>query len=411
MATVRIKFRASSIGTKEGTLFFQVIHNRVVRQTGTGCKLYPNEWDDGKSDVILPKADAESTAHNANAPNRREYLLSVRERLRAERARLMSVIRQMEQAREAFTADGIVERYLNDSDEGGFLAFSRSHIAHLGRTGRGRAAEKAQSALNSFIRFHGEEDLPFCDFNSDLMEEYGGWLKGKDLCMNTVSFYMRTLRTTYNQAVERGLTAQQNPFKYVYTGIGKTVKRAVPLSVVRKIRNLHLTLSPQKDLSRDLFMFSFYMRGMSFIDMAFLKKQDLQNGMLAYRRHKTGQRIAVKWEQPMQDIVDKYDTGGTPYLLPIIKGAEEDATRQYRNAAHVANRWLKEIGRDIGLAVPLTTYVARHSWASIARSKNVPLSVISEALGHDSEKTTRIYLASLDTSAVDRANSRIMKSL
>jgi len=148
MATVRIKFRASSIGTREGTLFFQVIHNRVVRQTGTSCKLYPNEWDDGKSDVILPKADAESTAHNANAPNRREYLLSVRERLRTERARLLAVIRQMEQAEEAFTADGIVDRYLDDSDEGGFLAFfkkpRRAPRQDGARTGGGEGAVRPE---------------------------------------------------------------------------------------------------------------------------------------------------------------------------------------------------------------------------------------------------------------------------
>ncbi len=150
---------------------------------------------------------------------------------------------------------------------------------------------------------------------------------------------------------------------------------------------------------------------MSFVDMAFLKKKDLQNGILTYRRNKTGQQLFIKWEKPMQELIDKYDTSDTPYLLPIIRNSSVDEWHQYPNAAHRINRNLKQIGKQIGLSIPLTTYVARHAWASIAQSKNVSLSVISEALGHDSEQTTRIYLASLDTSVVDKANSLILKSI
>lgn len=165
------------------------------------------------------------------------------------------------------------------------------------------------------------------------------------------------------------------------------------------------------DYARDLFMFSFYTRGMSFVDMAYLKKKDLQNGILVYRRRKTGQQLSVKWERPMQEIVDRYDTGNTPYLLPVIRDMASDTRRQYLSAAHLTNAKLKMLGEQLGLAITLTTYVARHAWASIARSKNIPVSTISEAMGHDSESTTLIYLASLDTSQVDKANTLILNSL
>lgn len=211
--------------------------------------------------------------------------------------------------------------------------------------------------------------------------------------------------------MERGLAVWHAPFKYVYTGVEKTFKRAVPLTVIRRIRDLDLTLTPATDYARDLFMFSFYTRGMSFIDMAYLKKKDLQNGVLSYRRQKTGQQLFIRWEKPMQEIVDKYDTSGTCYLLPIIRNMGAEARRQYSSAAHFVNAKLKRLGEQLGLGMPLTTYVARHAWASIAKSKNIPLSTISEAMGHDSERTTRIYLASLDTSVVDKANSLILKSL
>mgnify|MGYP002519316255 FL=1 len=120
----------------------------------------------------------------------------------------------------------------------------------------------------------------------------------------------------------------------------------------------------------------------------------------------------VKWEKCMQEIVDRYATGDSVYLLPIIdSNSNVDERRQYLNMAHNVNRSLKTIGELLGLSMPLTMYVARHSWASIARSKNVPLSVISAGMGHDSEATTRIYLAELDTIAVDKANSMILRSL
>ncbi|MDE6528240.1 MAG: site-specific integrase, partial [Muribaculaceae bacterium] len=169
--------------------------------------------------------------------------------------------------------------------------------------------------------------------------------------------------------------------------------------------------SPTLDYARNMFMFSFYTRGMSFVDMAYLRKSDLRNGILTYRRRKTNRRIYVKWEQQMQEIIDKYTHGATPYLLPIIRDADADVRRQYCNAVHLVNVSLKKIGELIGLHIPLTTYVARHGWASIAYSRNVPLSIISEAMGHDCETTTRIYLASLDTSRVDNANRLVLSSI
>ena len=175
---------------------------------------------------------------------------------------------------------------------------------------------------------------------------------------------------------------------------------------------MDFSTNPAFDFARDMFLMSFYTRGMSFVDMAYLRKKDLQNGVLSYRRRKTRQQLFIKWEKCMQEIVNKYDTSQSNYLLPIIKPFSDiDERKQYIYAAHNINRCLKIIGKELGLSVSLTLYVARHAWASIAKSKNVPLSVISEGMGHDSEATTRIYLASLDTVAIDKANSKILKSL
>jgi integrase len=299
----------------------------------------------------------------------------------------------------------------NPKEAGGFISFAQKLISDLKHIGKKRTAETYTTTLNSFMRFRGERDVMLEDVESGLMEEYENYLKERNICPNTSSYYMRNLRAIYNRAVERELAVQRFPFKHVYTGIEKTVKRAVPVKVIRRIKELDLSSYPLSDCARDIFMFSFYTRGMSFIDMAYLKKKDLQNGILSYRRRKTNRQLFVKWEKPMQDIIDKYNTTGSPYLLPIIRDMERDKRRQYKNAAHLVNTKLKELGEQLGLEIPLTTYVARHSWASIAKSKNILIGTISEAMGHDSEKTTRIYLASLDTSNVDKANSIVLKSL
>ena len=260
------------------------------------------------------------------------------------------------------------------------------------------------------MRFREDSDVLLDEFSSDLMMEYEAYMKAQDITMNTVSFYMRILRAVYNRAVEKGLKEQRNPFRHVYTGIDKTVKRAIPLKAIKQIKELDLSMNPSLEFARDMFLFSFYTRGMSFIDMAYLKKKDLQNGILSYRRRKTGQQLFIRWEKCMQEIVDKYQRNGTDYLLPIINKVGNEQ-RQYRNALRLVNNKLKEIAIIVGLQVNLTMYVSRHSWASIAKNKNVPLSVISEGMGHDSEATTQIYLASLDNSLVDKANEMILKNL
>ncbi len=293
-----------------------------------------------------------------------------------------------------------------------FFSFSHRLISRLREVGKIRTADTYTTTLNSFARFRGNMgDLSLKRLDSNVVMGYESYLKSIGLCPNTSSFYLRNLRAIYNRAVERGLTVQRHPFRGVYTGVDKTVKRAVPLKVIRQLRDLDLASLPWEAYARDMFMFSFYTRGMSFVDMAYLKKKDLRNGILSYRRQKTGQRLFVKWEQPMQDIISKYDTSGSVYLLPIIRMGGENERRQYLSASHLVNVKLKRIGERLKLSAPLTMYVARHTWASIAKSKNIPISTISEAMGHDSEHTTRIYLASLDASLVDKANRVVLESL
>ena len=393
MTSIKIKFRPSTVDGKEGGIYFQIIHNRVVRQLNTDYKVFAEEWD----------AEAESIIVNGNRSN---LLLGIQERLAWDVARLEKVVRSLETERRRFTAD-VITMFHKLTKESSLFTFMHGVIAQMKLLGKVRTSETYTATLKSFMAFRDDQDVPLDGITSDMMLLYEANLKARGVRMNTISFYMRNLRAVYNRAVEKGLTAQQYPFRHVYTGVDKTVKRAIPIKAIKALKDLDLATNLTLDFARDMFMFSFYTRGMSFVDMAYLKKTDLQNGMLTYRRRKTGQELSIKWEKCMAEIIAKYPENKTDFLLPIIK-EQGDERRQYDNALHLVNYRLKELSTMLKLQRPLTMYVARHSWASAAKAKNVPLSVISEGMGHDSEATTQIYLASLETSVVDKANKMIL---
>lgn len=397
MASIKIKFRPSTVEGKEGGLYFQIIQNRVIRQMTTDYKIYAYEWDAEIESVVVSGARA-------------NILCSIRERMEWDLSRFEKIVRQLEQERRKYTADDVITLFHKVTKETSLFSFMHSVIIQLRQLGKIRTSETYTATLKSFMGFREEQDVPLDGVNSDLILLYEAHLKTKGVRMNTISFYMRILRAVYNRAVEKELTPQKYPFRHVYTGVDKTVKLAVPVKIIKALKELDLSMKSSLDFARDMFMFSFYTRGMSFVDMAYLKKTDLQNGILTYCRRKTGQQLTVKWEKCMEEIIKKHPSNSSVYLLPIIK-EKGNERKQYDNALHLVNYRLKDLSGILKLQRPLTMYVARHSWASAAKVRNVPLSVISEGMGHDSEKTTQIYLASLEASVVDKANKMILELL
>ena len=392
----------NGISKSEIPSFFHRRHNRVVRHIRTDYRIFESEWNGKLSIIEIP----------AILPaERKHHLRLVIRQVNRDVGRLEGIVRDLSYKGTCST-DAIISRFREISESQSFYNFMESVIAQLRRLNRERTSETYSAALSSFMHFRQNKDVQLDDMDADMMMEYEAWLKMKGVSLNTLSFYMRILRATYNRAVEKGLTVQKHPFKHVYTGMDKTPKRAIPLKDIRRIKELDLSGKPHWEQARDMFLFSFYTRGMSFIDMAYLKKSDLKNGILSYRRHKTGQQLHIKWEGCMETIVARYAAGcSDDYLLPILRLPSNNLRSQYKSTMFRINKYLKEIARLCGITTPLTMYVSRHSWASIAKSKNIPISVISEGMGHDSEETTRIYLASLDGSVIDKANSIILKDL
>ena len=401
MATIRLRFRPSTVKDHEGSLFFQITHRRQVRKIHTGLHLRNDEWDTKRFSVILPIAAEVS---------RMKYLDAVRSSIREQQTRIESIIIQLEKNGSIYTAHDVVTAF-NHSPiaAAGLVSFTRTLIKDMRKIGKNSTARRYTVSLNSLLRYIHDNEVEWHDITSTFMLGYEEFLTKRGLCRNSTSYYMRNLRSIINRAVDQGFAIPFNPFRYVYTGIDKTVKRAVSLDTIRTIRNLNLSDAPELDFARNIFMFAFYTRGMSFIDIAFLKKRDIQNGVIVYSRRKTRQQLLVRIEPETRRIINSFGRNNTPYLFPIINDKNGNPERQYANAYSRVNRNIQKVGKMLGLRSKLTLYVARHTWASIAHENNVDTATISQALGHDSEKTTIIYLRSLDMASVDKANSDIIR--
>lgn len=399
MASFKLKFRPSTAEGKPGTMYFQVTHRRSTRAVYTDYRVMPEEWDGRTSFIRI-----------VGTPERQAELQLIVSKIRWDCKRLAAFITEREQAMLEYTADDIVSAFRLLPPCQTWFSFIHGMIVKKLRVGRLGTAKTYRDALASFSRFRDGEDVTIDALDAETMNLYEAWLKGCGLKRNSSSCYLRTLRTLYRKAVEAGLTTDKNIFRHVFTGFAKTAKRAIPLDSLRAVRQIHLPESSAIAFARDMFMLIVYLQGISFVDLAYLKKDDIRNGQLHYSRKKTGQELTVGWESAMQYIVDSYAhlTKDSPYLLPIITKTDGTERRQYERMEHKVNYYLKKIGTMVGLQAPLTTYTGRHTWASTMRDMGTSLSVISKGLGHESLKTTQIYLSSIGMEGVVKANRKMI---
>lgn len=400
MATVKLKFRPSMVAGRPGTIVYLIAHRRTVRQITTEYRVFSDEWDEKQSRLV--------TIHKFG---RAETVRTISQRIHQDMERLNSIIDNFDRKSYEYSSDDIISEFRNTGNVKTLFGFMEDIIGRLYQLEHIGTAKNYHAALGSFKRFRGDEDITLEAIDQIMMEDYQEYLKSTGLSSNSISFYMRILRAVYNRAVEQELTKDCKPFRMVFTGTEKTLKRAISINDIKRIKNLDLSLKPNIEFARDIFLFLFFCRGMSFIDAAFLRKTDVRNGVLTYRRHKTNQVLRIKIINPIKELIDRYSDKSSPYLLPIIDCSAADVRKQYETALRRINNTLKIIADMVKLPVALTTYVSRHSWATIAKSKNVPVNVISDALGHESIATTQIYLASIDASVIDRVNELIIKEL
>lgn len=403
MATIKLKFRPSSVEEKEGTLYYQVIHKRNVKWISTDYHVFQNEWDEKAANITIPLNG-----------ERVQKLLLIKSAIARELRQRKRTLDRLETSSEELTLNELCEAFSQLPPCKTVFTFLEEQVERQERMQKHGTANTYISTYRRFKEYRQNKDLFFDELTPDMIEEYEAWLANRNQKPNTIRFYLRTLNTLFCKAANNGMLSEERKlFSHVRLSYATTTKRALSEADILTLQNLKLEADTTLAFARDMFMFSFYMRGMPFVDIAYLKKSNLKNGILTYRRKKTNQPLLVEWKQVHQEIVERYahQTEGSPYMFPIIKQTDGTEYKQYKRVQEKVNRTLKKLGIMIGLKTPLTAYVARHSWASIARDMNIPIPVISEGMGHQSYKTTQVYLNSIDVSKISEANRTIIQRI
>lgn len=396
MATIKVKLRTSSVDGRTGVIFYQVTYRGVTRQITTNLRLLPNEWDATHEQVVLGTANRSI----------------IQDSIACDTALLKRIIREFEDGRVDYSAGDIVQCYKSKKCNVYVFDFMKNQIQLMRRSNRLGTALNYEKTMKNFAEFLSGVNIPFFAMTESLIADYNAFLVKRGLVRNSISFYMRIMRAVYNKAVRQKIVEQSYPFMDVYTGIDNTRKRAIPEATVSQLYKLPLVEGTSLAFARDIFIFSYCTRGMAFVDVAYLKKENIQDGLICYARRKTGQLLSIKIEPSIQRIIDRYTSAFSPYVFPILTSTEPSlAYEEYHIAINNHNRLLRRLSKMLPICCKLTSYTSRHSWATAARNHNVPISVISAAMGHTSERTTQIYLTMLENSVIDDANKGLIMSL
>ena len=396
MATIKAKLRPSSVVGRAGTIYYQVTHRRATQQITTNIRLQPDEWDAIGEQVVVSVADKSI----------------IQNRIDSDIALLKRIVKDLDISGVTHSVGDIIKRYKSPECHVLVLDFMQNQIRLMRNANCLGTAQNYEKTMKNFAEFLGGVNLPFSAMTEQLIAEYNAFLVQRGMVRNSISFYMRIMRAVYNKSVRHKFVEQSHPFTEVYTGIDRTRKRAVSESIIAQLHRLELEVGTPLALCRDMFIFSYCTRGMAFVDIAYLKKNNLQNGMICYARRKTGQLLSIRIEPSIQRIIDRYADTESPYVFPILSSLDSnEAYEQYQVALNTHNRLLGRLSEMLGCGCKLTSYTSRHSWATAARNHNVPISVISQGMGHTSEQTTQIYLTMLENSVIDDANRGIIKHL
>ena len=390
---------------KGGTypLVMRVGHNERTTAIPLGINLTENDWDSEKRIV-------KKTYTGVTTVTRLNNLIQKK------KTDAMDVILALHEAKRLTTmsVSDVSAKIVNNNKPQSFLVFAEGVIKELvasNRIGTGRSYKEVVSVLKNFW---GDKDLSFFDISYNFLTKFEASHLHKGNSYNGLAVYMRTIRAIYNKAIKAGIVEKENyPFEEYKIRTTPTEKRALDWEFLKKIINLKLSKNHICFNARNYFVASYMMYGMNYTDMAFLKKEDMSNGRIIYRRRKTSKLYDIKVTPVLNKILSFYikQNDESPYIFPIIK--REDLALQYREIKWARKRYnkkLKTLAGECGIETNLTSYVSRHSFATQAMLQHVPLNAISSMLGHSSLKTTEVYLKSLPTNILDDYNLLILQN-
>ncbi len=399
-ATVNVLcYKSKTLSNGEHPLMIRVCKDGKKKYVSLGVSVKPQYWDFEKN---RPKR---------NCPNKEQINTLIKEKeqkyseqildfsSRNKDYTLTTLLETVDLSVKAKTVNGLFIEY----------------IEQLKKENRIGYALSVRQVYSSLVKFNGHLDIYFQEIDVNWLKNYEFWLRGQKLAENTIGIRLRTLRVVYNLAVTEGLVKSDNyPFrKYKVSRLHTiTAKRAITKEQVKQIMSYNTGSSCfYKKLAVDMFAFSYLMGGINFTDMSLLTNDNINNDRLIYIRQKTKKTIILPLSEQAREIIDKYRDSKRKYLFPILDNRSRTGIQVkdciYDVLANV-NHHLNEIGKSLGLELKITTYVARHSYATVLKRAGVPTAIISESLGHSSEKVTQIYLDCFENKQVDEAMKNLL---
>ena len=392
-----ICYKSKVLKNNESPLMIRVCKDRKRKYLSLGVSINPIHWDFTKN---KPKP---------NCPNKEQL-----ETLIAEKSKVYSEkILELKSMQREFTAISLVEQVNNASIKRTVNDLFLEQLRRLTDENRRGYMLSCRQVYNSLVEFNKHLDIYFSDIDVTWLRKYETWLRKKGLAENTIGIRFRTLRAIYNLAIEENLVkAEYYPFKsYKVSKLHKeTAKRAISKEDVTRIIEYSSTNKLLK-FPIDLFAITYYMGGINFVDVAYLTRDNIVDKRLIYTRRKTGKLIKLPLQPQAIKLIAKYSDKDNPYLFPILstfhKTEQQRANRVHKVITKV-NQRLKEIGQALEIPITLTTYVARHSQATVMKQAGVSTSIIRELMGHSSEKVTQIYLDSFGNDQMNDAMKNLL---
>lgn len=397
-ATIEVVcYKSKVLANNESPLMLRITKDRKRKYSSIGLSLNPVYWD------------FEKNKPRRNCPNQLYIERLIADKIEVYRTKMI----ELQAENKEFTATTLHEQMFDRNSKPTVDEVFQTQIKNLKQTGRMGYALSHQEVYNSLIKFNKHLNIYFSDIDTIWLKRYETWLREQNFSENTIGRRFRTLRTVYNIAIEeKYVKAEHYPFKsYKVSKLHQTTaKRAINKADIMRIIEYHST-DFYTQFAVDLFTFSYFTGGINFVDIAYLKSDNIVDGRLIYTRRKTHKLIKLPLQSKAQEIIKRYQQNGTHFLFPILsefhKSLQQQSNRVHKVISKVNER-LKVVGKELGIPINLTTYVARHSFATVLKREGVSTSIICESLGHSSEKTTQIYLDSFENSQIDEAMRNLL---
>jgi len=404
-ATVNVLcYKSKKLSNGEHPLMLCVTKDRKRRYQSLGISVNPKYWDFEKE---RPKA---------NCPNRELILKIILEKENEYQKQIL----EFKSEQKDFTASTLLTAKANKINYKTVSEFYTEHIKQLKSIGKIGTAKAYNDSFNSLKRFTNNKlDFYFTEITVEWLNDYEKWLRNNQCKETSMSVFFRTLRSTFNKAIaSKNVKAEAYPFREFKVSKFDTTteKRAIPKESNKQIMNICLESEHKyMQLSKDLYIFSYLCGGINFTDMANLKYTNIAENKLSYIRQKTGKKIVIPVSAEAIHLVNSYlkeDVCSDDYIFPILDKYKHITEQQKYNRKHKVlghiDKCLKRISAKAGINTNLTTYVARHSYASVLKCSGVNIALISETLGHSDLKTTQIYLDSFENSQIDEAMKNLL---